>query len=102
MRALVGDRAMTHSARHDEEVSAPKLNRFTMLHLDPKTSVPAQEELVFAVTMPGELALQARDANDRVVDDGEVLWHPRRRERGRCVLHVDFSAAASRGTRPFS
>jgi hypothetical protein len=84
------DGAVLDAGRHDKQVSGVKLHGVTIVEVDPELSVPAQEQLVFSVTVPGELALEPGDANDRVVDDGKVDGLPRPGQGGGGCRHGNF------------
>ena len=77
MRATSRDRSVKRATRHDEEVEWAERDRVAPFHLDAERPVEAEEQLVLVVAMPGELALEARDANDRVVDLRDVARTPR-------------------------
>ena len=51
-----------------------------MLH-HAEAPVPAEEQFVLLLRVPGELGLQPRDAHDRLVDGNEVRRLPRARQR---------------------
>jgi hypothetical protein len=60
------------ASRDDVEVPRNELDGFAILDLDPKSTLPAQEELVLVVVVPRELALDRGDADHGVVHDDEV------------------------------
>jgi hypothetical protein len=59
--------------RDDEDVAPSQVDGIALPKLDPEGSVPAEEELVLIVLMPRELALDGRDADDRIVHANQIL-----------------------------
>lgn len=53
-----------------------EMDQLPAFRLDPEPAVPAQEELVLIVRVPGELTLQLGDADDRLVDRDEIARLP--------------------------
>src|SRR5262245_1760141 len=72
-----------------EQVTGRKRDGLLALQLDPERPVPAQEQLVLIVMVPGKLALEARDADDGVVGPGQILRLPRRGQPADDVGDVD-------------
>src|ERR1700730_11052169 len=79
----LGHRTVPLAPGDHEEVAGREGDRVLVLQLDPEAALPAHEELVLVVLVPGELALQAGDAQDGVVDGGQVPWLPRLLQLGR-------------------
>ncbi len=88
------DRAMLDTGRHDEQVSPVQVHRVAIGELDPEFSVPAEEQLVFSVTVPGKLALEPGDANHGVVHDRQVDWLPGSGQDGRGCRHGNFGCGS--------
>ena len=61
MRHLVGDRPVPGAPGHDEDVPGAQHHRVAALQLDTERPVPAQEQLVLLMVVPGELPLEPRD-----------------------------------------
>src|SRR5690348_1258425 len=76
---VVGDRIVTHTLGHDEEVAFAQLDA-TRFHLDAQRPLENEEELVFAVVaVPRERSVHLRDLHERIVELGD---HARRPELG--------------------
>jgi len=88
------DGAVLDAGRHDKQVSGVELHGFTIVEVDPELSVPAQEQLVFTVTVPGKLALEPGNANHGVVDDGKVDGLPRSGQGGGGRRHRNFGCGS--------
>jgi hypothetical protein len=76
VRDGVGHGTVLRPGGHDEQVAGGERHGFLALQLDPKRAVPAQEQLVLVVMVPGELAVEACDTDDRVVRAREILGLP--------------------------
>jgi hypothetical protein len=50
---------------HDEEVASLERDRLAALHLNTEQSLPAQEQLVFIVVVPGGLAVEPDGPRNR-------------------------------------
>src|SRR6266508_4257980 len=71
-RAPLGDRSVFDASGNDDDVARGELDGVAILVLDPQGALPAQEQLVLVVVVPGELPLDRRDPDDRVVHGDEV------------------------------
>jgi hypothetical protein len=78
----------------DEELASAELHRFAALELDAERAVPAQEELVLVVVVPGELTLETSDADHGVVGDDEIARLPGPGERADDLLDGDHGRFA--------
>src|SRR5215468_1422106 len=61
VRGLRRHRAVLDALRHHEQLARAERDRVVSLQLDPEAPVPAQEEFVLVVVMPGELAIEPGD-----------------------------------------
>jgi hypothetical protein len=75
--------------RHDEELSRVELNARTLRELNAKSALPAEEELVLVVLMPGEFSIELCETDNRVVRSHEVDRRPRAGDRSRSLAQVD-------------
>jgi hypothetical protein len=95
---------MFEATRDDEDLPRGQRDGLTIGELDPERALPAQEQLVLLVVVPGELAFDRRDADDGIVHLDEVPRFERpfqlahdvgdrdRRSEPLGVAHVTLSA----------
>lgn len=79
---FVGHGAMPSATRDDEGLAGAERDRLSPLHLDTEMSVPAEEELVLLVLVPGELAVEPGYAEDRLIHNRQLTLLPRTWEGG--------------------
>jgi hypothetical protein len=66
----------TRSTWNNEHVAGSKRDRGPVLQLDPEAALPPQKELVLIVMVPGKLAVEPRQPDDRVIDVDQIRRLP--------------------------
>jgi hypothetical protein len=61
MRHIVGDRSVLDAGENDEEFAGSEFDGDPSFKLDAERTIPAQEQLVLVVVMPGELRTSSFD-----------------------------------------
>ena len=89
--ALAADGPVAEAGGDDDDVSSRQLHGLLPLEVDAEFAVPAEEELVFIVVMPGELPFDANDPNDRLVDVHQIAPLPRAGKRCGRLPNRDLS-----------
>ncbi len=86
MSGLVGYGPVLDAGRNDKHIAGLHHQRLGILHFDAKLAIPAKEQLVLLVAMPGELTFESGKANHCVVDHCEIERLPRSSKsgNGRC------------------
>jgi hypothetical protein len=70
---LVCNGPVLDPTRHDEEIPGLERDRIATLQFNTEHSLPAQEQLVFVVVVPRELAVETSDTDHGIVDRHKVL-----------------------------
>ena len=86
---VVGDRPVLDAGGYYEQVTGAEFLIVPTLHLDAERPLPAEEQFALVVVVPRELANQAHDPDDGVIDLRQVARLPRGRKLARHRIDRD-------------